>query len=410
MSLKLYFIIICLLFGAKALPQSHLKPGNYRAVVIREDGREVVFDLEIKINDKQTQLFIINGEEKIDLNLLRITGDSVYFNMPVFESEFKTALQPDGSLKGTWYKAIASKIQEWPFNAVPGKERFNASLGEPENNISGRWDVTITRANGTKRKAIAEFVQNANKLSGTFLTPSGDYRYLEGIVTGNRLLLSTFDGAHAYTFSATVQDNKTIKEGFFGSGISGAETWEAIRNETVLPPVQEQQTTFQPGQSTLNFTFNDLYGKPVSFNDKRFENKVVVVQLMGSWCPNCMDETKFLSDYYNTGRNRDVEIIALAYEYSTDFDRSVKSLKKVKDRFNVQYPILVTGAAAGDDKKTEKSLPQLTPIRSFPTTLIFDRLGLIRQIHGTFYGPGSGKYFEDFKKSFLGKIDELLAE
>jgi peroxiredoxin len=408
--LKLFFFIIYSLLGVTALSQSQLKPGKYRAVVIREDDREVVFDLLITINEKQTQLFILNGEEKIDLHLMQVNGDSVYFKMPVFESEFKAVLLPDGSLKGIWYKAIANKIQEWPFRAEPGKERYNALLGDSKNNISGRWDVTITRANGTKRKALAEFEQKANKLSGTFLTPSGDYRFLEGIVTGNQILLSTFDGAHAYTFSATIVNDSTIKEGFFGSGISGKETWEAIKNERVLPPVPELQTAFQPGQSTLSFTFNDLDGKPVSFNDKRFENKVVIVQLMGSWCPNCMDETKFLSDYYNTIRNKDVEIISLAYEYSADFERSVRSLKKFKDRFNVQYPILVTGATAGDDKKTEKTLPQLTPIRTFPTTLIFDRLGRIRQIHTAFYGPGSGIYFEEFKKIFFGKIDELLAE
>ena len=78
--------------------------------------------------------------------------------------------------------------------------------------------------------------------------------------------------------------------------------------------------------------------KPVSINDERFKNKVVIVQLMGSWCPNCLDETAFLSDYYNKNRYRGVEVIALAYEYSTDLQRSINSLKKFQKRFNVQYP------------------------------------------------------------------------
>jgi thiol-disulfide isomerase/thioredoxin len=55
----------------------------------------------------------------------------------------------------------------------------------------------------------------------------------------------------------------------------------------------------KPGEEKLHFTFKDLEGKAVSINDDKFKNKVVVIQLMGSWCPNCMDETAFLSDYYN---------------------------------------------------------------------------------------------------------------
>ena len=78
--------------------------------------------------------------------------------------------------------------------------------------------------------------------------------------------------------------------------------------------------------------------------------------------------------------------------------------------FNIQYPMLITGATASDSLKTEKTLPQLTPIRSFPTTIFIDKKGNVREIHGTFYGPGTGKHFDEFKKDFYNTVDGLLRE
>ncbi|MGZ8540015.1 MAG: peroxiredoxin family protein, partial [Chitinophagaceae bacterium] len=311
------------------------------------------------------------------------------------------------SLKGIWLKGTAVKTQQWPFAAIPGKKRFDASQGAAKNNISGRWSVTITRANGTTRPAVAEFVQKGNNLTGTFLTPTGDYRYLQGVVTGDRLLLSTFDGAHAYTFSAKIVNANKIAEGFFGSGIAGKETWIAEKNKNVRLP-EGSAPQLKEGYSNLDFVFNDIDGNKVSINDERFKNKVVIIQIMGSWCPNCLDETKFLSDYYNRNRDRGIEILSLAYEYSTDFQRSQKSLRKFQQLFNVKYPMLITGVSVSDSLRTEKTLPQITAIKGFPTTIFLDRKGNVQEIHSSFYGPGSGKHYEEFKKEFNATVDGLL--
>jgi hypothetical protein len=91
------------------------------------------------------------------------------------------------------------------FMHIPIRSIVRKKPGKCLYNISGKWDVTITSPNGTPRKALAEFEQSGDKLTGSFLTPSGDYRFLEGIVTGDSLKLSTFDGSHAYTF---MQDRK----------------------------------------------------------------------------------------------------------------------------------------------------------------------------------------------------------
>jgi thiol-disulfide isomerase/thioredoxin len=404
--IKNLFIAIGLSFISFFL-NAQPKAGDYRGILYREDGKEVVFNMEIKGTGNQTQLYIINASEKILVKELKIKDDSVFFRMPVFESEFKTQIQPDGSLKGIWLKGTAVKTQQWPFVALPDKKRFDASQGAAKNNISGRWSVTITRANGSTRPAVAEFVQKGNNLTGTFLTPSGDYRYLQGVVTGDLLLLSTFDGAHAYTFSAKIVHANKIAEGFFGSGIAGKETWIAEKNNNARLP-EGVAPQLKEGYSKLDFAFNDIDGTKVSISDERFKDKVVIIQIMGSWCPNCLDETKFLSDYYNRNKSRGIEIVSLAYEYSTDFQRSQKSLRRFQQLFNVKYPMLITGVSVSDSLKTEKTLPQITPIKSFPTTIFLDRKGNVQEIHSSFYGPGSGKHYEEFKKEFNATVDRLL--
>src|SRR5207237_7426925 len=141
------------------------------------------------------------------------------------------------------------------------------------------------------------------------------------------------------------------------------ETWTAVKNAKAVIPDTLAAVYLKPGEDRLHFRYPDLDSNLVSIEDARFHNKVVIIQIMGSWCPNCMDETAFLSDYYNKNRQRGVEIVALAYEYSTNFERSQKSLAKFQKRFNVQYPVLITWVTVSDSLRTAKTLPQVTPIK-----------------------------------------------
>lgn len=384
---------------------------NWRAALERPDGKQIVFALQKKQEQGKTVLYILNAEEKIKITDVRTAGDSMFFNLPVFEASFRVKMLADGNLGGTFIKGTAAKTQYWPFYAIANMpELFAANLGDAKNNIAGRWDVTITRANGTTRKAVAEFEQDGNKLTGTFLTPSADYRYLDGIVTGDSLKLSTFDGDNIHLFEAKIDQANTISGGVYYNGYTGKETWVAVKNDSIALPESNAPTQLREGETKLNFTFHDLNGLPVSINDDRFKNKVVIIQLMGSWCANCLDETKFLSAYYKENKTRGVEIIALAYELTTDLPRSQASVMKFQKLFDVQYPMLITGVAAGDEKKTEKTLPQLTTIRAFPVTIFIDKQGNVREIQTSFYGPGSGEYYTAYKNKFYETVDNLLKE
>jgi len=409
--MKKFLGILIPVFVFSATKAQNSLANNYTAYLVRQDNNTVVFNIEVAKENNETVFYIINADERIKVTPIMVTNDSVNFSMPTFESTFKTKRNNDGSLRGTWIKGTAGDFQNWVFYAIPNQNfRFAKNQGSAKYNITGKWDVTLSKPDATPRKALAEFEQDGDRITGSFLTTTGDYRYLEGVVTGDSLKMSTFDGAHAYTFYAKIADDDKIVGGLYLAGYNGKETWTAKKDDDVKEPVQEQPTKLKPGQSKLNFSFKDLNGNPVSINDDRFKNKVVVVQLMGSWCPNCLDETKFLSDFYNKYRSRGFEIVSLAYEYTTDWDRSVKSLSKFQKLFNVQYPMLITGVTSTDELKTEKTLPQLTPIRSFPTSIFLDRKGNVKEVHSVFYGPGTKKYFDEYTKIFTAIVEGLLKE
>jgi thiol-disulfide isomerase/thioredoxin len=385
----------------------NLQAGEWQAKLLREDGNHIIFNFEVINSGDSLEWIIKNGEERIQVDDIIIKDDSIIVAMPVFESYFKLIKKGNNQLTGIWTKAATAGFIDMPFEAVAGTNKRFETKNQPATNISGKWEVTFFRADGSPRPAIATFVQQGEALSGTFITPSGDYRYLYGIVDGDQIKLSTFDGSHAYYFNATINSDTSIVNGNYYSGATSIEPWKATKNDKVtLPDVAAM--FLKEGEERLNFSFPDLDGNTVSINDNRFKNKVVIVQIMGSWCPNCMDETAFLSEYYQKNKERGVEVVALAYEYYEDPILAGNSVRKFQKRFNVQYPMLLTGVTVSDTLRTEKTLPQLTKIKSFPSTIFIDKQGKVAKIHAGFEGPGTGARYELLKKEFEATVESLL--
>ena len=402
-------LFLLLLTAGTTMAQQKSLAGWWRVELHRPDGQAIVFNFEWTVEKGKPVWFIRNASERIRVTDIQSKGDSLMVQMPLYESQFRLKKDKAGNaITGNWIKGGAVKTTILPFTASRNGQRFPAAP-DASFNINGRWAATFINKNNTD-PAIAEFRQRVNYVTGTFLNPTGDYRYLEGVINHDSLVLSCFDGGHAFLFTATIDSKNVIRNGMFYSGAVFKQEWKAVKNDTATLPADDVAMYLRPGEEKLHFTFNDLDGKPVSINDERFKNKVVVVQLMGSWCPNCMDETAFLSDYYNRNKGRGIEIVSLAYEYSTDRLRSIKTLKKFQQRFNVQYPMLITGVTVNDSLRTEKTLPELTPIKFFPSSAILDKQGRVRKLDTGFNGPATGEHYLIYKKEFQHTIDKLLAE
>lgn len=406
-------IAICLIWAITATAQQKkedLNAGRWNASLLRNDGKQIPFVIDLQYDQQQLFAYIVNGQEKIKTEKISFTGDSAIIKLPVFESYFRIRKVGTDSLNGVWVSGAESGDLIIPFSAHRVENRSDITPANACGNIQGKWSMEFTRPNQTKRPAVGNFTQKGNKVSGSILTPSADYRYLEGTISKDSIIFSTFDGSHAFLFVARIDGDKMT--GTYYSGAKGKENWVAERNEqAALPlpasPVTEVKKTVE---GELNFSFKNIDGKTVSIKDERYKGKVVILQIMGSWCPNCMDETAFLSEYYRKNKDRGIEVIALAYELSTDEVRSVQSIRKFQQKFNVPYEMLNTGVKASDPEKAEKTIPQVTALKNFPTTIFVDKEGKISAIKTNFYGPAAKEYHTKFKQDFDETVNKLLSK
>ena len=275
-------------------------------------------------------------------------------------------------------------------------------------NITEKWDMTFYGENNLDTtKAVGIFNVKNSKLSGTILTPIGDYRYLDGFINRNDFTLNSFDGNHAFIFEGKMTSD-SILNGTFYSGKSFEENFTAIKNNAIELKNANKLTYLKEGYDKLAFSFPDLNGKLVTLDDEKYQNKVVIVQVFGTWCPNCMDESKFYQQWFQKNSHHDVEIIGLAYEAKDDFNYAKNRVEKMKDKLEITYDILIAGTS--DKKEASKTLPMLNHIMSFPTTIFIDKKGTIRKIHTGFSGPATGKYYDEFIQEFTVLMEALLSE
>lgn len=399
--------LLILLLSSCSAPSTHtLQSGTWRAVLTMQ-GRQLPFGLEIKHNDTTGYSgYIQNGKEHLPLDSIWVQGDSVKLQMYIFDANIVAYIDGD-SLKGTFTKPYADDYY-LPFFAVRNQDWRFAKTDTTLTRVpsfAGKYATTFTNEYDTTQ-AIGVFQQKGNHVTGSFVINSGDDRFLEGNVIGDTLYLSTFDGNHTFVFTATHQSD-SILIGDYWSGKTFHQQWTGIRNENATLPDADKITYLKPGYDRFTFSFPDSNGKIISSEDEQFRGKALIVDIMGTWCPNCMDETRFLTDWYKQADHDKIAIVSLAYERKADFGYASGRVKNMIRRMGITYPVLIAGV---NDASAAKTLPMLNGISAYPTTIFVDPKGKIRKIHTGFSGPGTGSYYEEFKGYFKDTIDQLLAE
>ncbi|MEP2056898.1 MAG: TlpA disulfide reductase family protein [Maribacter litoralis] len=398
--------ILILLIGCKENKTTkNLAEGNWLVALHVMDKQVLPFNLKVgKSVEGKYIMEIQNAEEVIQVDEVEIKDDSIFMYTPVFEG-YLAGRFTETTIEGEFIKESLDRIV--PFTAVHGVEdRFEVNNRENNENVTGIWETYFSPDLEAEYVGKGIFLQEGNKVTGTFRTTTGDYRFLDGVMDGDSLKLSAFDGAHAFLFTAKVTDSSM--NGIFYSGNHFKEPFTATRNDDFELPNPDSLTFLNEGYDKLAFTFPDSNGDQISFSDERFHNKVVIVQLMGTWCPNCLDETKFLVDYVK--ENDNVEVIGLAFESAKTQEKAFKGIQRLKDRIGVEYPILLAQFGTYDKLKAQEKLPMLNHVLSYPTTIFIDKKGDVRKIHTGFNGPATGEKFEEFKKEFNALITQLNNE
>ena len=401
----LLFCLLITLFSTCSTKPAEIKSGIWRGV-IELQGQQLPFNFEVLKDTSGYKVNLINASEKILLDEISIVGDSIDMVLHIFDAGLRAKIS-ENSLEGFYYKNY-DKSFKFPFHATFGDDyTFKKVTDQSTSDFYGKYAVQFITDKKDTIVSVGIFNQNGNYAEGTFLTPTGDYRYLEGNVVNNKLHLSTFDGNHAFLFIAEKKDDSTLV-GDYWSGKSSHETWTAVKNDNAVMPNAEALTFLKEGYDKIEFSFPDLNKNMISPSDEKFKDKVLILQIFGTWCPNCMDETKFLSQWYKDNKDRGIEILGLAYERKADFEYASTRVKKMKDRLKVDYDFVIAGT--DDKEKASETLPMLNEVLAFPTTIFIGKDGKVKHIRTGFEGPGTGIYYEQFKERFNQVVNELLTE
>lgn len=378
-------------------------------VVLASPGGDLPFMLTLTRQGSTYKATVHNGAEVIVLDRFEVDAQgALNFGIEHYETYFSGQLGANGTtMAGTWTKVIGlNKKAELPFSAQHGvTERFPTTSGQTPVDVSGTWSVSFDN-HGNPQPSVAVFNQEGNKLWGTFLTTTGDYRYLAGVVDGSRLALSCFDGGHAFLFTASLDAQQQLV-GDFWSRDSWHESWSARRDPDAALPDSYQLTSLKAGLEQFHFNFPNLEGRMVAHDDANLLGKVRLISIFGSWCPNCNDEAPFLQELKQEYGSRGLEVLGLAFEMTGDKERDLRILKRFQKRHAVDYTILLAGGST-DKQKAAEALPGLDKLLSFPTTILVDRRGNVVSIHTGFSGPGTGPYYDMERERYRKKIEALL--
>jgi len=421
------FLLGILFLSCIETPNSytHLPPGQWRgylkltepelglAVIEEEESDPIIdyfelpFNFEVAYENEQMVIHLLNGDErlKVEESILgrdpATAKDTISFNFSSFDTTMD-GFYEENTIEGYWNVTYKGNYKI-PFLAEYGKSHRFTNKKQEAYNFDGDWDVVFNYDDAKNAyKAVGEFKQNGNDLLGTFRTETGDYRYLEGNAYGDKLRLSVFDGSHAFLFAGSVQ-NDTIY-GEFRSGSHYKTKWKAHKAEKGSSFLKDPyKMTAATNKGAVDFSFPNTEGVSVQLSDDRYKGKVKLINIMGTWCPNCRDEIIFLKEVRK--KYPQVEIVTMAFEKYRDSDKALDVLKRYKKNMGFEWPLLLGGYA--DKGETAKTLPFLDKIYSYPTLLTIDGDNKIIDIHTGFNGPATSKYAA-FEKEFNERLQNLL--
>ena len=397
--MKRLSVVLALLTAVAAAAQPPTPVGLWDAAVV-VNGLEIPFRFEISQSGSNVSGWFFNGDEKVLSTGGKFENGSLVLNFDHYATAVEATLV-NGRLAGTYNRATGF----YPFYA----KRFAPSPAFPNEvpAIDGLWQIGGVKSN--KGESAWRFIvrQSGAEVTAAILRVDGDTGALAGTYRNGKFVISHFSGARPLVLELTPQ-----KDGSLEIVRNREEKMIAVRaSEAKLKDVPEptdpsRHSSVKDPTEPFKFAFPDINGKVLSNTDERFRNKVVIVSISGSWCPNCHDEAPFLAELYRKYQSKGLEIIALSFEEEAQKAKGYPRLLAFNKRYGVEYPVVL----AGEQADLAEKVPQIHNLNSFPTTIFLGRDGLVRGVHAGFAGAASGAFHDSAKEEITATVERLLAE
>jgi thiol-disulfide isomerase/thioredoxin len=389
------YIVFFLLLAAvscrvsRSLPQRSMWQGT----VDLPDGIVVPFRMNLDLSSERPSGYFLVGDEKTQIPEISRKGDSVTLSFSEYSAEIH-ATWDGAQLAGNYRRIRADGTKSLKFTAAPEKDASNATNASSNAPLpDGNYHVFFQSAKVNDDSTVAKFWNKDGALYGTFIAPDGDYGLLVGTPSEKRIQLSRFTGWQAIAI-ALEQDGGVWSGKFYAASAPMPQSFILQpRNDLDVELPATKKTAMKNPKAPFAFSGVSLNGDTVRHTDDRFKDKALIVDIMGTWCHNCLDESPVLQRIQEKFAKNGLEIVGLSFEISDDPAQAKKNLQLFKDRFGLTYTLLFCGSL--DDANVKKQIHrQLDNFFAYPTTIFIDKNHVIQAIHSGFKGPGTGEEFQ----------------
>lgn len=356
---------------------------------------DIPFRFEFAGDGEQLRGWFFNGDEKVASTSGSLRDGQVQLKLDHYATRLEATLK-DGVLEGQYGRAG----RLYPFKAKPHAERQTIAANAP--NIDGLWEIGVQSPKGESAWRLI-VRQQADEVSAAILRVDGDTGSLTGYYKDGKFLLSHFSGARPGLLTLTPNADGSLAVDLGGKGQYKALRPQTAREQglaTYTDPAKH--TTVKNPSEPFHFSFPDLTGKLIG--DQNYLGKVVLINITGSWCPNCHDEAPFLAEVYRQYKARGLEIVALSFEEAEQLKDPTRLRAFIK-QYGLGYPVLL----GGEPSELQAKLPQAVNLNSWPTTFFLGRDGRVRHTHAGFAGRASGELHEEAKREFIATVESLLS-
>lgn len=404
-------LIIIVVFALPLFAQTPSQPpvGLWDGTIQSKAG-EVSFGIDLKMHDGKLEASLVNATDRQPFSSAEwnATDSTLTLRMNYYDGVMTLKSTAPERMEGEYSRLTSKGTVHIPETLRPSMGHAHVWHGP---SLTGDWIFTWPEETGAEKTTRASFQQKQYFITGIIEPVSGDTGLLHGEVTGvqdgkTHFHLSRFDGIHTMAIDGELLPNGTLKgeEG----GIVALETFTAVRAtdaKTADPnALAETLTHVKDPAEPFRFSGIDQSGKTLTQDSLEFKGKPLIIDIFGTWCPNCHDEAPVLEELYRKYRDQGLQIVGLAYEYVDDTPRDLKQIAIYRDKFGISFPLLLSGTT--DQGQIAKTLPQLVGFGAFPTSIYVDRSGHVKAILAGFTGPSTGERYEEVQR----RMDELTRE
>lgn len=387
-----------LVLASVALPQTPSLTGLWDAQVKVTDT-VIPFRFEISTTGGQVSGSFFNGDERVRSTAGRFVDGRLELEFPHYGSKLEARLE-SGKLTGAYGRRGRAP---YAFEAVRFVPADLDGVKIPE--VAGLWTIPTKSSKGESAWQLI-IRQSGPELSAAILRIDGDTGHLTGCYRDGKFQLSHFSGARPALLEITPRADGSLELLQNGKQkLTAVRTTEARAQGLPEPTDPSRHTSVKDPSEPLRFSGLSLDGKTVTERDPRFAGKVVVLNIGGSWCPNCHDEAPFLVELDRDYRDRGLEIVTLSFEEA----EQLSDLARLK-AFVAQYGIRYTILAAGEPSQLAEKLPQAVNLNTWPATFFIGRDGRVRGSHAGFASKATGAAHEALKLEMRHTVEKLLAE